>query len=103
VRLIPVLVIFWFLATGAFAEDAAPAPTPAPVTTPAAPAAPVKYYLEVDAADLDALSKAIADLPFKVANPLLLKLNGQLKIQDQLREAADKALADPVEKAKKRK
>lgn len=85
----------------AFAEDAPAKPTEAGNSAPVAQ--PQKFYLEVDAADLDVLSKALAEMPFKVANPLLLKLNGQLRAQDQLKEAADKALSEPVEKAKKRK
>jgi hypothetical protein len=87
----------------AFAEDA-PSQTPAPaVTAPAAPAAPAKFYLEVDQSDLNAIAQGINELPKRVADPLLLKLNGQLQAQEQLKAAADKSLTDPVEKAKKRK
>ena len=97
------VLVALLLSTCAFAEDAPSAPPQPEKTAPAATAAPQRYYLEVDAADLDVLSKAIAELPFKVANPMLLKLQGQLKVQDQLREAADKAITEPVDKAKKRK
>jgi len=103
VRLIPALAILCFAATGAFAEDVAPAPTPTPVTVPAAPAAPAKYYLEVDGTDIAAISQALQELPKKVADPLILKLNGQLQAQEQLRAAADKVIGDAYEKAKKRK
>jgi len=42
-----------------------------------------KFYLEVDQSDLQALSAAISELPKKIADPLLLKLNGQLNPQVQ--------------------
>ena len=91
------------LATSAFAEDAA-APTPSPEkAAPAAPAAPAKYYLELEQADLNAISQALMELPKRVADPLILKLNGQLQAQEQLKAAADKSLTDAVEKARKRK
>jgi len=97
-----IIVAVWGV-VDAFAEDA-PSPTPSPaVTAPAAPAAPAKYYLEVDQSDLNAIAQGINELPKRVADPLLLKLNGQLQAQDQLKAAADKSLTDPVEKAKKRK
>jgi len=86
------IVLAVLVVVDAFAEDA-----------PATPPAPPKYYLEVDAADLDVLEKAIADLPFKIANPLLLKINGQLRAQDQLKASADKVISDATEKAKNRK
>jgi hypothetical protein len=50
-----------------------------------------KVYLELDPADLNALSIALNELPKRVADPLILKLNEQLKNQMQVREAAEKA------------
>jgi hypothetical protein len=101
------LVFAALVPAGAFAEDAAPIPTPAerPASAPsaAAPAAPQKFYLELEQADLATLSQALNELPYRIAAPLLLKLQGQLQAQQQLKEAADKSISDPVEKAKKRK
>lgn len=90
------------IATGAVAQDA-PAPAPTSTPTPAPSPAPTKFYLEVDQSDLNAIAQGINELPKRVADPLLLKLNGQLQAQEQLKAAVDKALSDPVEKAKKRK
>lgn len=97
------LIATLFAATGALAEDAPSAPPADFVTSPPGPVIGQKFYLEVDAADLDVISKGLVELPFRISNPLLLKLNGQLRAQEQLKAAADKALTDPVEKAKKRK
>jgi hypothetical protein len=92
-----------FLATGAFAEDAPPAPAQQQPAPPAASAAPQRFYLEVDQSDLNAISQALNELPKRVADPLILKLNGQLQAQEQLKAAADKAIGDAVDKAKRRK
>lgn len=91
------------VATSAFAEDAAPVPIPPERPAPAAAPAPQKFYLEVDPSDLAAISQALNELPKRIADPIILKLNGQLQAQEQLKAAVDKALSDPVEKAKKRK
>jgi membrane-bound ClpP family serine protease len=98
-----IILLAALVAADAFAEDAtSPTPSPAP-TTPAAPAAAAKFYLEVDQSDLSAISQALNELPKRVADPLILKLNGQLQAQEQLKAAADKSLSEPVDKAKKRK
>jgi hypothetical protein len=91
------------LATSAFAEDAPAIPPTPEKTAPAATAAPQRYYLEIDQSDLAALSQALNELPKRIADPLLLKFNGQLQAQEQLKAAADKSLVDATEKAKKRK
>jgi hypothetical protein len=96
------IVLAALVAFDALAEDTPPA-NATDKNISAVPPAPQKFYLEVDQADLETLSKALSEMPFKLANPLLLKLNGQLQVQQQLKEAADKAISDPVEKAKKRK
>lgn len=85
--------------TGAFAQDAAPTPTPTETPALAASPAPQKFYLEVDAADLDAISRALAELPKRIADPLILKLNGQLRVQSQIIE--NKEAAEKPKKGKK--
>lgn len=87
------------VATSALAEDA-PSVTPAPEKAAPTPAqaAPQRFYLEVEQADLNAISQALMELPKRVADPLILKLQGQLQAQEPIKDAADKA-----EKARKRK
>jgi hypothetical protein len=52
---------------------------PAAQQTPA----PAKFYFEVDQNDLAAISQALSELPKRVADPLILRLNGQLAVQAQ--------------------
>lgn len=85
-------------ATSAFAEDAPSIPVPQERPAPAAPAPPAKLYLEVDQADLAAISQALNELPKRIADPLILKLNAQLSAQEPIKAAADSA-----EKARKRR
>jgi len=82
------------------AEDAPATPAPQVEATPAAvpPASPAKFYLEVDQADLQAISAGINELPKRVADPLVLKLNAQLQAQQTI-----VAAKEAVEKAKKGK
>jgi hypothetical protein len=88
--------------SSAFAEDVVPTPapteTPAPAATPAAPAPGQKFWLEVDQSDLAAISQALNELPKRMADPLILKLNAQLKAQETITKAKDEA-----EKSRKRK
>lgn len=49
-------------------------------------AIPEKFHLELDAADLNSLSIAINELPKRVADPLVLKLNEQIKAQVQAKQ-----------------
>lgn len=92
------------LATGALAQDATPTPapteTPAPVAPPSPPAAPVAkvFYLEVDGNDLTAISQALMELPKKIADPLVLKLNAQLQAQEKI--VAAKTAAEKKPKGK---
>lgn len=51
-------------------------------TTPAPPADGI-YYLALIQADLNTLAQAIDELPKKIADPFIAKINGQL--QDQAR------------------
>lgn len=82
------------------AQEASPTSTPTETAAPApAPAAPRLYYLEVDANDLQAISNGINELPKRIADPLVLKLNAQLKAQDQI--TAAKAKAEEPKKGKK--
>lgn len=81
-------------ATSAFAQDASPTPAPAETNAPAASAAPPKVYLELDQNDLAAVSQALNELPKRIADPLILKLNGQLQAQMQIKEAKEKADKD---------
>lgn len=67
--------------TGALAQDAAPVTAPIEAAAPVAPAAPAKFTLEVDQADLNAISQALLELPKRVADPLITKLNAQLAAQ----------------------
>lgn len=88
---------------GARAEEATPAPaaTETPAPAPAAPPAPTKFYLEVEPADLQAISLALMELPKKIADPLILKLNAQLQAPQQAQIAANKADAEKPKKGKK--
>lgn len=86
------------LSTAAFAQDAPEAPkTEAPAPAAAAPAVvqpapPSKFYLEVDQADLNLLAAAINELPKKLADPLLAKLNLQLAAQTKVKAASEAAV-----------
>lgn len=59
--------------------------TQAPVTAPAP--APVKFYLEWDQDGINALNECVQFLPKRVADPLILRINGQLSVQAKI--AAD--------------
>lgn len=86
------ILVALLVTTSAFAEDAVPSPAPSPSPAPvASPAPPTKFYLEVEPADLSAISEALLGLPKRVADPLILKLNGQLQAQQPIQEAAEKA------------
>lgn len=79
------------------------------ITTAAATAQtatpPTTWKLEVDQADLNAIATAINELPKKIADPLLTKLQGQIQAQmpkkaaDQESPAVPEKMPDP--KAKK--
>lgn len=76
------------VATGAFAQTPAPATPPPEQAAPAPPAAPQKFYLELDPSDLQSISQAISELPKRVADPLIQRLNAQLQAAEQARIAA---------------
>ena len=68
-------------------------PTRARGQTPAE--GPSRYTLEVDAADVAAIGQAINELPKRVADPLIAKLQAQIQAQAMNhRDAAAKAQQD---------
>lgn len=70
-------------------------PTPAPLASQPAPSPlPTTFHLEVDQADLAAISNALMELPKKVADPIINKLNSQLQAQMAARAAAAKPAED---------
>ena len=81
-----------------------PSPTPEPQASPASPSqnGPSKFYLEVSPEDIQAISTALNELPKRVADPLILKLNGQLQKQSEIKAAAE-AATKPAEKKANRK
>jgi len=92
------VIIAALLATVSFAhaQDAAKPPeTPtdapnqaqAPVVDPKPTVAPTKFYLELDQNDINALNAVIQELPKRIADPFILKINGQLAVQARI--AAD--------------
>lgn len=83
-----IAAIALIVATGAFAQTPAPS---APPVEQAAPAPPQKFYLELDPGDLQAISQAVNELPKRVADPLIMRLNAQLQAAEQARIAANKA------------
>lgn len=66
---------------------------------------PIVYHLDVDANDLNAMGTALNELPKKVADPLIAKLQAQISAQNQAmadaaKKAADEAKAKPEADAK---
>jgi hypothetical protein len=76
--------------------DSAPTAAPAP-----APVAPKVFYLEVDANDLAVISGGLMELPKKIADPMILKLNGQLTAQAPIIEHKEAAETERKRKSKK--
>lgn len=105
-------LIAMLLSTAAYAEDGKPAdvlappqateaaPAPQAVPAPSQPA-PKLFYIEVDQGDLNALSTAINELPKRIADPLILKINGQLQVQSKI--SADYATATDIKGKKPKK
>lgn len=96
-----------YAVTGAFAQEEDQSKPPLQKSdqqAPQAPSAPQperKYYLELDQADLNSVSAALVELPKKIADPLILKLNAQLQSQqDKIAPAAREALSPPAKKRK---
>lgn len=88
--------------TGAFAEDQPPAPAKTEEAQPA-PLVAKLFYLEVDQNDIAAISTALNELPKRVADPLILKLNAQLNAQQPVIETKAKAAVDDIAKKRVRK
>lgn len=88
-----IAIVAIFVATSAFAQDtgqSAPAPASAiqepPQGVPAATSnvvsvGPQQFNLVLDQNDLAALSIALNELPKRVADPLIMKINAQLQAQ----------------------
>lgn len=83
-----IAAIVLLVAPCAFAQTPAPATTPPDQVTPAPTAASQKFYLELDPSDLQSISQAISELPKRVADPLIQRLNAQLQAAEQARIAA---------------
>lgn len=97
--ILPILI----LSSAVNAQDAPPEPKqPEPQTslppsvenkTSAGTVTPVQprtdFYLKFDASDLQILNNAIMELPKKIADPYLAKLNGQLSSQTQQANEAE--------------
>jgi hypothetical protein len=64
----------------ATAQVPTPSPSPEPQASPTS-TGPVTFQLEVDQNDIAALSAALMELPKKVADPLISKLNAQIQKQ----------------------
>jgi hypothetical protein len=75
------LVIALLASTAAFAEDAPPPnPTPPVTAQPTPPAAPpTSWLLELDSADITTLNMCVGELPYKVADPFVKKIQGKIK------------------------
>lgn len=71
------------LASPAFAEESVTAPTtsPAPTATPtpATPPTTVWRIEELEAADINTINQCIMELPKKIADPFISKINAKLK------------------------
>ena len=86
----------FLLAAPAFAQEATPQPPAQPVEPPS------KFYLELDKTDLDLIGTAINELPKKIADPLINRLNAQLSAQTQPNIAANRDMALQPQKGKKK-
>ena len=98
-----------FLSTSAMAQDnpAVPADAPAAIVAPTtapqpktaiAPpqGAPKLFYFELDADEVKAIGTAINELPKRIADPLVIKLNGQLSVQAKIAADYAKVTTAPV-------
>lgn len=56
---------------------------------------PGMFYLEVEASDLKAIGDALMELPKKIADPVVMKLNAQLQEQAKIAQAREEALKAP--------
>ena len=86
----------FLLATPTFAQETTPQPPAQPIEPPS------KFYLELDKTDLDLIDTAINELPKKIADPLINRLNAQLSAQTQPNIAASHDLALQPKKEKKK-
>jgi hypothetical protein len=97
------------LSTSAMAQDSpatpadapaaviAPTTAPQPKTSVAPPQAAQKlFYFELDAAEVQSIGTALNELPKRLADPLILKLNKQLEIQAKIASDYAKVTTVPV-------
>lgn len=64
--------------------------------TPALAQSPTVYHLDVDATDLNYVGAALNELPKKIADPIVAKLQAQVNAQNEAaKKAADAAKAKP--------
>jgi predicted outer membrane protein len=82
------IAAFVLLAAGAMAHAAEPVPTSPPALAPAVSAAPPKYHIELEAADIASLSAALMELPKRLADPLIEKINKQLQAEELARQSS---------------
>jgi hypothetical protein len=72
-------------------------PPPQPKTAVAPPqAAPKLFYFELDAAEVQSIGTALNELPKRLADQLILKLNKQLEIQAKIAADYAKVTTAPV-------
>lgn len=69
------------VSTGAFAAEAPASAPAASENAPAASPAPQTYRLEVTGADISVISAGLMEMPKRLADPLIEKLNRQLQEQ----------------------
>ena len=74
----------FLISVPAMAQDENPIKVPLEKPVPAVQI-PTTFQLEVDQAELTAISNALMELPKKVADPIILKLNAQLQKQMEAR------------------
>lgn len=46
-----------------------------------------KFYLELSAEDLRTITTALGEIPKRIADQMILKINGQLALQGKMRDA----------------
>jgi hypothetical protein len=75
----------------------APTTAPQPKTAVAPPqSAPKLFYFELDAAEVQSIGTALNELPKRLADPLILKLNKQLEVQAKIAADYAKVTTAPV-------
>lgn len=73
-----VLAVALFVAGPAFAQDAPKPEIPAEAPK-AIPAAPTHWTLDLDQGDITTINQCVGELPYKIAQPFVLKVQSHLK------------------------